>query len=220
MGHQGLIRIDELVMENRYVKKKLAALAVISALVLTGCSQANVAATLGKETISQSEIQKRVDEVLASRKAVDTSGMQLERGEALNRAQLRFVIVTDVMNKIADELAIKITNTELATTKTALIQQGGGEAQIAMNLVGAGIAPSDFDRYIRAVMISNKVNAALVQSGIPQADADTKFSQLISAKAHQLGIVVNPRYGTWDDASTNIVAKDAAGSAVTSSTSK
>ena len=202
------------------MKKTLAILAVISSLALTGCSQINNAATVGKTSISQSEIQKRVDEVLASRKAVDTSGMQLETGEALNRAQLRFVIVTDVMNKIADELAIKLTNTEIATTKSALIQQGGGEASIAQNLVGAGIAPSDFDRYIRAVMISNKVNAALVQSGIPAADADTKFSQLISAKAHQLKIVVNPRYGTWDDATTNIIAKDSAGSAVTSSTGK
>lgn len=199
------------------MKKTLAILAVISSLALTGCSQINSAATVGKTSISQSEIQKRVDEVLASRKAVDTSGMQLETGEALNRAQLRFVIITDLMNKIADELAIKLTNTEIATTKSALIQQGGGEASIAKNLVGAGIAPSDFDRYIRAVMISNKVNAALVQSGVSAADADTKFSQLISAKAHQLKVVVNPRYGTWDDATTNIIAKDSAGSAVTSS---
>jgi len=82
------------------------------------------------------------------------------------------------------------------------------------NLVAAEIAPSNFDRYIRAIIVSNKLQAALKASGIADADVSARITQLITAKAKQLKITVNPRYGTWDPTTGQIVAKDSAGSAV------
>ena len=42
-----------------------------------------------------------------------------------------------------------------------------------------------------------------------------EIQKLIVAKAKELGVTVNPRYGKWDPATADIVANDPASSAVT-----
>ena len=67
------------------MKKILAVLTIASALLLTGCSQSNEAAIVGDFKITQTELQSSIDSVVAERTEVDTSQMQLETGEELNR---------------------------------------------------------------------------------------------------------------------------------------
>jgi hypothetical protein len=196
------------------VKKILALIAALSLATLTACGNANTAATIGDITISQTELQTTINTLVKEREGVDAAQMQLETGASLNRSQLRFMIITTIFDEIAKELKISVTKTEIATTKAKLIDQSGGQAAFQKNLVAAQIASTNFDRYVRAVILSDKFSQALKDSGVADADISTKISQLVSAKAKQLKITVNPRYGVWDDASGDIVAKDAAGSAV------
>lgn len=196
------------------MKKILALLGVISVLALSGCGNVDSAATIGDITISQASAQATVDEVLAERTKVDTSGMQIQTGNALNRAQLRFTIVTSLFDEIAKELKIEISSTEIEKAKSELITQSGGQEALAKNLVAAEIAPSNFDRYVRAIITSNKIQAELKASGVADADVSGRITQLINAKAAELTIKVNPRYGTWDQDTGDIVATDSAGSAV------
>jgi hypothetical protein len=196
------------------VKKILALLGVISVLALSGCGKVDSAATIGDITISQASAQATVDEVLAERTKVDTSGMQIQTGNALNRAQLRFTIVTTLFDEIAKELKLEISSTEIEKAKSELITQSGGQEALAKNLVAAEIAPSNFDRYVRAIITSNKLQDALKASGIADADVSARITQLINAKAAELTVKVNPRYGTWDKDTGDIVATDSAGSAV------
>jgi SurA N-terminal domain len=196
------------------VKKILALLGVISLFALTGCGQVDSAATIGNVTISQAAAQATVDEVLAERAKVDTSKMQIQSGAALNRSQLRFTIITTIFDDIAQELKLTVSSTEVAKAKSDLITQSGGAAALPKNLVAAEIAPSNFDRYVRAIIVSNKLQAALKASGIADADISARITQLITAKAKQLKITINPRYGTWDPTTGEIVASDSAGSAV------
>jgi hypothetical protein len=199
------------------VKKFLALLAVVSVLGLSGCGKVDSAATLGDITISQASAQAIVDEVLAERAKVDTSQMQLQSGSALNRSQLRFTIVTTLFDEIAKELKLSITSTELTQAESELISQSGGQEALAQNLVAAEIAPKNFDRYIRAIVTSNKIQDALLASGVAQEEVSARISQLVNAKAAQLKVEVNPRYGTWDPTTGDIVATDSAGLAVTNS---
>jgi hypothetical protein len=199
------------------VKKFLALLAVVSVLGLSGCGKVDSAATLGDITISQASAQAIVDEVLAERAKVDTSQMQLQSGSALNRSQLRFTIVTTLFDEIAKELKLSITSTELTQAESELITQSGGQEALAQNLVAAEIAPKNFDRYIRAIVTSNKIQDALLASGVSQEEVSARISQLVNAKAAQLKVEVNPRYGTWDPTTGDIVATDSAGLAVTNS---
>ena len=197
-------------------KKILALIAVLSLATVTACGQLNTAATLGDITISQASFEATVTELVKEREAFDTSQMQLEEGATLNRSQLRFYIITTIFDEIAKELKISVTNTEVTTTRSNMIAQSGGESAFAKNLVAAQIAPSNFDRYVRAIIISDKINAALKASGIADADISARLSELVKAKAIELKISINPRYGTWDNTAGDIVAVDSAGSAVTS----
>lgn len=199
------------------MKKFVALLGALSLLTLTACGQIDSAATIGKTTISQASARATVDEVLAERAKVDTTGMQIQSGAALNRSQLRFTIVTTLFDQIAQELKLNVSSTEIAKAKSNLITQSGGATALAKNLVAAEIAPSNFDRYVRAIIISNKLQEALKASGVADADVSNRVSQLVSAKAKQLKVTVNPRYGTWDQLSGDIVASDSAGSAVVQS---
>ena len=196
------------------MKKILALLGVISVLALSGCGKVDNAATIGDISISQASMQSTIDQVLAERTKVDTAGMQVQTGNALNRAQLRFMIVTTLFDEIAKELKLTVTSTEIEKAKSELVAQSGGQEALARNLVGAEIASSNFDRYVRAIITSNKIQYALVATGVAQEDVSMRISQLVNAKAAELKVEVNPRYGTWDKDTGDIVATDSAGSAV------
>ena len=200
------------------MKKILTALALISALTLTACGQVDTAASFGDTKITQAQAQSIVDEILAEREKTDTSQMQLETGNALNRSQLRFTIVTSIFDEIAKELKIKVSSTEIENTRTGIYEQIGGEAQLPMNLVAAQIAPSNFERYMRATVISNKLAGALGMAGVAEADVQSKISELVQKKAKQMKVSVNPRYGRWDEASAELLPEDSAGDAVIPST--
>jgi hypothetical protein len=197
------------------VKKILALIGALSLMGLTACGSINSAATLGDITITQEDLQTSVDQLLTERAAVDTSQMQLESGAILNRSQLRFQVITTIFDEIAKELKINLTDSEITASRANLIAQSGGEAVLASNLVAAQIASSNFDRYIRANLISNKLNEALLATGVAEAELNARISQLINAKAKQLEISINPRYGTWDAEIGDIVEIDSAGDAVT-----
>ncbi len=195
-------------------KKVLALFAVLSLATLTACGQVNSAATLGDITIAQSSFQATLDELIKEREAVDTSQMQLEEGSSLNRSQLRFLIITTIFDEIAKEIKISVTKTDQATTRQTLLDQVGGEASLNRNLVAAQIAPSNFERYIRAIIITEKLADALEASGVTAEAVDARISELVNAKAKELEISVNPRYGTWDYDAGDILATDSAGDAV------
>jgi hypothetical protein len=199
------------------VKKILTALVVATGLLLTGCSNVDAALTLGDTKITTAELQANVDVILAERAKVDTSQMQLESGEALLRNQLQFQILLAGFDEIAKELEIEITNSEIASRRSEIIEQVGGAESLPDALVSASITPADLDGYLRAILISNKLGQALVQSGVAEADVQTRVQQLLVAKVNELKIKVNPRYGKWDAVNGQIVAADAAGDAVTPS---
>lgn len=199
------------------MKKILVALTIATGLLLTGCSQSNEAATVGDFKITQTELQSSIDAVMAERSKVDTSQMQLENGDELNRGQLRFKILMHTFDEIAKELDLEITSSQVVNRKQQISQSLGGDAELPKNLVNAGIALQDFDTYVRAVLISERITSALAQSGVAEADVANQLSKLLSAKAKELGVKVNPRYGFWDTEAGDVVAADVTGGAVTPS---
>ena len=197
------------------MKKILALVAIATTLLLTGCSQVGSAATLGSTKISQATVQSSIDAILAARQGVDTSQMQLETGEILNRGQLRFHLLTALLLEVGKEIKLSVSKAEIDARRQGIIDQVGGEEALPNALVGAGIAPNDFDRYIEAILISDKITQALTAAGVTEADMGAQISKLVVAKAKELGVTVNPRYGKWDATIADVVASDAAGTAVT-----
>lgn len=200
------------------MKKILVVLTVATALFLTGCSQVGAAATLGGTKITQATVQASIDAILAARVGVDTSQMQLETGEALNRGQLRFHLLTALLRATGEELELTVSKAEIDTRRQSIIEQVGGAEGLPSALVGAGIAPNDLDIYIEAMTVSDKISQALIASGVTQEDLGAAVQRLVVAKAKELGVTVNPRYGKWDSKVADIVAVDSASPAVTPAT--
>ena len=188
-----------------------------TALLLTGCSQVGAAATLGDTKITQATVQGSIDSILAERAKVDTSQMQLETGESLNRGQLRFHLLSALLLAVGTELKLKVTKAEIDTRRASILDQVGGVAALPNALVNAGIAPADLDTYIEAISISDKISQALVAGGVAQDQVGTELQKLVVAKAKELGVTVNPRYGKWDPKVADVIASDSASSAVTPS---
>ncbi len=197
------------------MKKILALVAVATTLLLTGCSQVGSAATIGSTKITQATVQGSIDAILAARQGVDTSQMQLETGEILNRGQLRFHLLTALLLEVGKEIKLSVSKAEIDARRQGIIDQVGGEEALPNALVGAGIAPNDFDKYIEAILISDKITQTLTAAGVTEADMGAQISKIVVAKAKELGVTVNPRYGKWDATVADVVASDAAGTAVT-----
>ena len=189
------------------------ALAIVLVLIgLTGCGQSGIAAQFGKTKITQTEVQKSIDEILLERTKFDTSTMQLISGEELNRNVLRFDLISEVFLQIANNQGLKITKGQIDSTRADLIAQVGGEASLPAALVNANIAPRDFDKYIRTVIISNSLSDAITQTKI--GDPGTVIQQLIQDQIQSSGLKVNPRYGKWDFQAGDLTSFNPAGSAL------
>jgi hypothetical protein len=196
------------------VKKVFIVAVAALAVVLSGCAQVGAAATVGGTRISQATVQGSVDAILAERTGTDTSQMQLETGEELNQTQLRRHLFGVLFREVGAELKISVTKAEIDTQRAAILQQVGGADQLPIALVAAGIAAQDLDLYIETGTFSDKISYLIASSGVPEEQVSTELQRLIIAKAKELGVTVNPRYGTWDPETADVVAKDAAGSAV------
>jgi hypothetical protein len=199
------------------VKKILTALVVATGLLLTGCSNVDAALTMGDTKITTAELQANVDLILAERAKVDTTQMQLETGENLLRNQLNFKLLLAGFSEIATELDIQITSSEIAGRRAEIIEQVGGEEALPGALVSAAIAPEDLDGYLRALLTTQKLGQALGQTGVTEAEIQTRIQELFIAKINELKIKVNPRYGIWDPTTGTIIAGEATGDVVTPS---
>lgn len=196
------------------MKKILTIAAVAATLLLAGCSQVGSAATVGDTKITQATVQGSIDAILSERTKVDTSQMQLETGATLNVSQLRFHLLRTLIRELGIELQIKVTKAEIDTRRASIIEQVGGEAALPSALVSAGIAPEDLDEYIEAISYSDKISQKLVAAGVTEDQLGAEIQKLVVAKAKELGVTVNPRYGKWDPKTADVVPADSAESAV------
>jgi hypothetical protein len=200
------------------VKKFLAISAIAAALLLTGCSQVGAAATVGDTKITQAVVQGSIDSILAERGKIDISQMELQTGADLNLSQLRFQVLTVLIREVGKDFKAEASKAEIDTRRAGIVEQVGGEAELPKALVGAGIAPQNFDLYLEAVIVSGKISDAIVATGVTQEALGAEITKIVAAKAAQLKVDVNPRYGKWDPINADVVAVDSAGDAVKSTT--
>ncbi len=185
------------------VKKIVAVLGAGLLLFVTGCSSSNSAATVGKTEIPLSTVQGTVSEIIKERNKVETTGLTLATGQELNVNSVRFHVISVLFDDIAERIKIKITDAQIAARRADIILQIGGEDRLAFSLVGAQIAPKDFERYIRTVLLAEKLGEALVAQGDTSTDG-SGIQKLIVGMAKEEKVEINPRYGVWDYASGNI----------------
>ena len=187
---------------NKY--KKLIALAGAGlVLVLTACSGQSSAASIGNTEIPLSTVQDTINEILKERNKVETEGLTLATGVELNTNAIRFHVISVIFDDIAEKIEMTVTDAELAARREDIISQIGSEDGLAFALVGAQIAPQDFERYMRTVILAEKIGAALESQGETAADG-SGIQNLIIAMGKEKKVDINPRYGSWDYETGNI----------------
>jgi hypothetical protein len=66
----------------------------------------------------------------------------------------------------------------------------------------------DLDRYIEAIAYSDKISQKLTAAGVTEDQLGQEIQKLVVAKAKEIGVTVNPRYGKWDATTADVVAAD------------
>ena len=187
----------------------------LAVLLVSGCGGMSTGVSIGDKDIKASEIQKSVDEILTARNSTDTSQMQLVEGPELLRTQAQFVVISNLLDRIAIDKKLDITQADVGARKADIIASIGGEGELPKALVGASLAASNFDAYLRILIISERLNTDLTATGMPQEQATEEVTKLVTLTASKLGVKVNAKYGKWNPATASIEIGDATGGAVT-----
>jgi hypothetical protein len=196
------------------LNKKLVS-TFLAVLLVSGCGGMSAGVSIGDKEIKASEIQKSVDEILTARTSVDTSQMQLIDGPELLRNQAQFAIISRLLDHIALDKKLTVTQADVGARRADIISSIGGESELPKALVGASLAASNFDAYLRILIISERLNSDFTATGMPQDQATEEVTKLVTLTATKLGVKVNAKYGKWNPATASIEVADATGGAVT-----
>lgn len=195
--------------------KKFFALFIAATLALTGCSNVDSAATVGDTAISLTDLQAQIELINSERKSVDTSQMQLESGDGLSRSQLSYMISNIVIDALAKDEDIEVSNSEIESYKVEIFTNIGGEENLPNVLVSASIPSTALNDVLRRDLILRKLTEKQAAAGADESTINSSIQKLVTDKANQLKVTVNPRYGTWDSQTLTVVAAEPAGDAVT-----
>ena len=200
-------------MKLKNIKKISAGLVIV--FLLSACGSTGSGVSVGKKEVTSSQIQKYVDEILSERAKVDTTQMNLDSGASLVRTQAQFQVISVVLDQIIADKKISVTPADVAARRADIVTQVGGEKELPAALVSASLAPSNLDKYLKIILISEKLNALVVTEGATAETAGEVVTKLVTDTAKKLGVKVNARYGKWNAATATIEEADNTGGAVT-----
>jgi len=163
---------------------------------------------VGDQEFTATSIQKSVDEILAARKTVDTSQMNLVNGSELLRDQAQFFVVRVLMDQIAKDMAVDVSLADIAARRSDVI------SRLASALVSANLPASNLDPYLKVLIISERLQDNFVKSGATESELPLYIDKLVVDTANKLGVTVNPKYGKWNPKNASIEASDATDGAV------
>lgn len=185
--------------------KKIIAV-VVGALVVVGAGVAlwlvldssAAAATVGKTKITVNEVKKSVDQVIAERKTVSTTGMQLAFGSALNAEEVNFYILSTLLADTAAVNKITLSEADVTAREAAILKQEGSAAKLKTGMVSASIASRDFPGYVREILYVDALTKLVEKNGSSVANSGTAVQTLVRQQALKEGVKVAAKYGTWD----------------------
>jgi len=173
-----------------------------SGLLLSGCGSTNAgtAATVGSETISDKQLTDWVQGVLV---ATGKSPNAIDQTVTSN--SLNLLIYLDLLDAVAGAVGATASQGEIDAAGKSLIQAGATEDQIKTSAAQSGIAPTAIPAFLRANVLTPKIEKVLAPNATPEQQ-QTAFQQALVTAANELGVTVNPRYGSWSPDSIKLGA--------------
>ncbi|MCP9944079.1 SurA N-terminal domain-containing protein [Streptomyces somaliensis] len=185
-------------------RRRRTALSVSAALLaaaplLTACGGGHpgAAAVVGGERIETAALQSQVQGVRSAQEASPQAERLIRATGDLGRRKLSGMIFDRVVEKVAADAGITVSRKEVQQTRRAAARQYGGDRElVAMLLQQQGTAPGEVDGAVRREVLMSKIAERYGAAGTPEGQK--KLTELFGAASRDLGVEVNPRYGTWD----------------------
>ncbi|WP_257231329.1 SurA N-terminal domain-containing protein [Streptomyces sp. UH6] len=188
-------------MQRRRRRTALLLSAALAAPLLTACgsdAHPGAAAVVGGERITQAQVEERVREVRDAQRAVVTEDEQYRQVVAQTGSLARFTVQAMVLDRVlhhaADEAGVTVTPREVQDLRINLERQLGGRQGLENTwLQQYGVAPGRLEENLRLQVAASE----LAQRLGTETDSPA-FTGALAASSKDLGIEINPRYGTWD----------------------
>ncbi|MEV5313570.1 SurA N-terminal domain-containing protein [Streptomyces sp. NPDC052610] len=179
----------------------LLSAAIAAAPLLTACgndARPGAAAVVGDQRITVAQLENRVDEVRSAQRAAVTDDAQyaqaIAKSGSLTRDTLHGMVLDRVLHRAAQDAGITVTRKEIQEMRSGLEQQvGGSRALQTAWLQQYSVAPERLDENLRLQLEAQKLAAKLGTDTSQPA-----FWEALSKASADLGVSVNPRYGSWD----------------------
>lgn len=179
----------------------LSAAIAAAAPLLTACGSGahpGAAAVVGGQRITVAQLESRVNEVRRAQKAAVPDETQYEQllssTSSLTRDTLHNMVLDRVVHRAATDQGITVSRKEIQQLRAGLEQQAGGSKGLETTwLQKYGIAPERLDDNLRLQVEAQKLASALGTQTTQPA-----FWKALSTASGELGVDLNPRYGTWD----------------------
>lgn len=171
-------------------------------LLITGCTNTSNgadAAIVGQTHITNEQLDAEYNEILTAQgKPANTAD------EAIVQQVLYSLVISDLLEQVAQDAGVTVTQGEIDRQRAALVTAAGGETALKDAYIKQNVAPGQIDQSIRFALLLPKV-AAAVAPGAAEDEANNALRITVVAKSNAIDPVINPRYGTWSSADLQIV---------------
>jgi hypothetical protein len=190
------------------------------AITLTACGSAAIEASVGSDKVTVSDVTTSVNNILAERKKVDTTGMNLPTGDALTLNELNFHLIAYLLADTAAQNGVSVTPADIAARRASIVSQVGSEAGMPKALVGANIASADLPMYLKTILYDEGLAKKVQAQGVTAAQTQATLEKLVSIVSTKLKVKVDPKYGNWDATRSVVTPPTGSAPAPTPSASK
>lgn len=198
-------------------KRKLGALLLaLAGLLLSGCSNPSDAASLKSGSVTIEELQESINAILDERVKFETMPQDGLTGEALTRNQLGFHIFSALLNQAAKERNITVKPGEISASRAEVLQNVGGEEQLSLALVNAGIASIDLEEYLALIVLQDRLREVIAPNAADDQQVVEALQKMLADTVASEQLKVNPRYGFWNTNTNTVDPIDPTGGALPS----
>ncbi|MFI6471745.1 SurA N-terminal domain-containing protein [Streptomyces sp. NPDC050516] len=182
-------------------RRRRTALSVSVALLAAGpllvacgsTAHPGAAAVVGGQRIEVSALQAEVKDVRTAQEKSPQSAQLIKDSGQLGKVKLSNMIFDRVLGHAASQAGVSVSRKEIEDARAAMVRQAGGEDQLREQaLTNGGLAPDQIDAYVQRQVTEEKLAAAI--GARTQQDL---LPALVKA-SKDLGVDVNPRYGSWN----------------------
>jgi hypothetical protein len=189
-------------MSLRSTRRAYGAAAVLAAaLLVAGCStppQAGSAAIIGDTRITEQQLTTEVQQVLeAQRQPVDSAN------EAMTQKTLSRMITAELVDRLAVENGVVVTQGDIDEQLSSYDQQVGGRAEVERVFAEQDIAPAQIDSIVRMNLQAQALGVKLDPHGSAEEQGKAVFDAA-AVKSDELDVATSPRFGTWNPLALSI----------------